>query len=346
MRRNSGPSAILSSLFLAVISTLVSCNGADADPETRTFIAHFEGRIGKKERLSADVLCVGSELSGYVQRGRGGKPMAIRGRVEGVSFGLAGEDPRDQAGSFSGRLSEDGKGLKGEWIAADGSIKSTFTLKLETKKALAFQASMQRARDSGGFDAVLALAEPAKASKEFMKIFRADFLGGNPLSKEAPARIEALRARRASMGAEGPFSYRRQFVPYRNYAGVLSLFDVEEFRTNEGFESRKRLSTYSWQKGRALALKDVLKPGKAAALDEAITATLKLVYSLGPAGSLGNLGFHADSVGATDSFGLAEDGILFFFPAGTQADRGLGDVSVYLPSSLVGDLMRDGVFKR
>jgi hypothetical protein len=333
--------------FLPLIGLAImlsACQEEGYDPETRAFIAHFEGKIGKKDRLSADILCLGTSLSGYVTRAKDTKPLSVRGKIDGLSITLEGDDPRDESGRFSGRIDKDARIIKGEWLKADGSAKAPFTLSADMKKSLSFRTMMKKVSDGEGLEALIALPEPANASKDFLKLFRAEYLGGNPLAKELDQEIASIASLKNVLGAS--VGYRHWIAPYRNYGGILSLFEVEEIKGQGGVQTLKSLRTYSYAKGRRLELADILRSGMSDPLDEAITATLKLVYSLGPSGSLSNLGFAEDRVRATASFGLAEDGILFFFPAGSQADRGLGDISVYIPSSLVGDMVKSGVFRR
>jgi hypothetical protein len=344
MKRFSLVSRVIFLSLIGLAIMLSACQGEGYDPEARTFIAHFEGRIGKKDRLSADIFCLGTSLSGYVTRAKDSKPLSVRGKIDGLSITLEGDDPRDESGRFSGKIDKDARIIKGEWLKADGSAKAAFTLALDMKKSLSFKSMMKRASDGEGLEAQIALAEPANASKDFLKLFRAEYLAGNPLAKELDQEIASIATMKNVLGA--PVGYRHWIAPYRNYGGIISLFEVEEIKGQGGLQTMKSLRTYSYAKGKRLELADILRAGMADSLDEAITATLKLVYSLGPSGSLSNLGFAEDRVRATASFGLAEDGILFFFPAGTQADRGLGDVSVYIPSSLVGDMVKSGVFKR
>ncbi len=330
---------LIGSVFLM---SVFSCQDTSYEPEKRSFLLHFEGRLGKKERLSADISCLGLDLAGFISRGQGAKPMPVRGNIEGTTFTLSGTDPRDEAGTYRGSLSEDGASIKGEWSKADGSGKTAFSLAAERKKALVFNSLMLREAGTDGSFIGLGLAEPATASKDFLKRFRAEYFGGAAMQAYGAAQMEALRQRRG-----GQAVYKRYFVPYRNYGGILSLWEAEEVRGSEGTTTvQKRLRSFDYAKNRALVLDDVIKPGSSEALNAALNATLRLTYSLGPEASLLNLGFRAESLRATDSFGLAEGGILFFFPSGSVADKSLGDISVYLAADLVGDMVRPGFFKR
>jgi hypothetical protein len=325
----------------------VSCQGESQDPASRAYMGHLEGKVGKKDSVSIDVLLMGTSLRGYVSKGKDGKPMEIKGSADLKGFSLQGEDPRDQAGSYSGTPQADGKGFKGSWTSADGTRKEAFSAAEPINKPVAFTTLLVRDADPDGGSALCAMSEPSGASKEFLKAFRAFYFSGKPLKDWTAEAIDSYRIARAIRGDAGIRVAVRYLLPYRNSGGYLSLFDVEE-RSNNGVAQERRLRLRTWNagKGRLMVLADILKPGKAGAMDEALTATVRLTYSLGPEGSLKNLGFYEENVKAVDSFGLAASGILFHFPAGEIALASLGDIQIFLPVSRVSDVVKAGIFPR